>query len=202
MMKNLYWIFLAILLVLSLTMWEKGKRADERWKTAVSNVKAYESMLDDARNQNDAFQLTIDQLKNSKDSIFQELNRTRKELKVKDKNVESLQYVYTTLSRTDTIVFKGDTIFKEPEFSVDTVIGDKWYQLKLGLDYPSSIVASPQFTSEKHVIVSTKKETVNPPKKLWLLRLFQKKHNVLKVDVVEKNPYVKDGDFRYIEIIR
>ena len=202
MMKNLYWIFLAILLVLSLTMWEKGKRADERWKTAVSNVKAYESMLDDARNQNDAFQLTIDQLKNSKDSIFQELNTTRKELKVKDKNVESLQYVYTTLSRTDTIVFKGDTIFKEPEFSVDTVIGDKWYQLKLGLDYPSSIVASPQFTSEKHVIVSTKKETVNPPKKLWLLRLFQKKHNVLKVDVVEKNPYVKDGDFRYIEIIR
>ena len=121
---------------------------------------------------------------------------------MKDKNVESLQYVYTTLTKTDTIVFKGDTIFKEPEFSVDTVIGDKWYQLKLGLDYPSSIVASPQFKSEKHVVVSTKKETVNPPKKLWILRLFQKKHKVLKVDVIEKNPYVEDSEFRYVEIIK
>ena len=202
MLKNILWFVFAAVLVVAFILWEKGRKAEERWKTAVANVKAYESMLDDEKSKNDAFQLTISQLKNSKDSIFQELNKTRKELKVKDKNVESLQYVYTTLTKTDTIVFKGDTIFKEPEFSVDTVIGDKWYQLKLGLDYPSSIVASPQFRSEKHVVVSTKKETVNPPKKLWILRLFQKKHKVLKVDVVEKNPYVEDSEFRYVEIIK
>ena len=130
------------------------------------------------------------------------MDKTRKELKVKDKNVETLQYVYTTLTKTDTIVFKGDTIFKEPSFSMDTIIGDKWYHCKVGLDYPSSITLSPEFASEKHIVVHTKKETVNPPKKFWLFRLFQKKHKVLHVDVVEKNPYVEDAEFKYVEIIK
>ena len=202
MFKNILFILIAALIALSITMWEKSKKMEDKWKTAMTNVKAYDSMLDSVKNSNVAFQMTIDQLKNSNDSIFQELDKTRKELKVKDKNVETLQYVYTTLTKTDTIVFKGDTIFKEPSFSMDTIIGDKWYHCKVGLDYPSSITLSPEFASEKHIVVHTKKETVNPPKKFWLFRLFQKKHKVLHVDVVEKNPYVEDAEFKYVEIIK
>ena len=86
--------------------------------------------------------------------------------------------------------------------AVDTLIGDSWYNAKVSLKYPSTVVIQPTFKSEKNIIVSTKKETVNPPKKLWILRLFQKKHTVLKIDVIEKNPYVSNEESRYVEIIK
>ena len=31
--------------------------------------------------------------------------------------------------------------------------------------------------------------------------MFQKKHKVLKVDVVEKNPYIESNKQRFVEII-
>lgn len=51
-------------------------------------------------------------------------------------------------------------------------------------------------------VVRSRKETVNPPKKLWLLRLFQKKHRVLNIKVIEKNPYVENSESRYVEIAK
>ena len=95
-----------------------------------------------------------------------------------------------------------DTLFKEPTLAIDTLIGDKWYNVRLGLKYPSMIAIQPYFKSEKHIVVSSKKETVNPPKKFFLFRWFQKRHTVLKINVVEKNPYVEDESSEYIEIIK
>jgi hypothetical protein len=56
--------------------------------------------------------------------------------------------------------------------------------------------------SKKHIAVSTRRETVNPPKKFFLLRWFQKRHTVLNVDVIEKNPYVEGQTSKYVEIIK
>ena len=86
--------------------------------------------------------------------------------------------------------------------AIDTLIGDGWYTLKLGLKYPSMIAVEPYFKSEKHIVVSSKKETVNPPKKFVLFRWFQKRHIVLHIDVVEKNPYVGNETSKYVEIIK
>lgn len=173
---------------------------EKKWKDAVSNVKAYDKLLSNSNEKNIAYKLTAEQLSYANDSILKELNDTRKKLKVKDKNLKSVQYITSTLSRADTITLK-DTIFKEP-VEVDTIIGDKWYNAKIALSYPSTIIVSPTFKSEKNIVVSTKKETVNPPKKFWLFRLFQKKHTVIKVDIIEKNPYVSNEKSRYIEIIK
>lgn len=173
---------------------------EKKWKDAVSNVKAYDKLLSNSNEKNIAYKLTAEQLSYANDSILKELNDTRKELKVKDKNLKSVQYITSTLSRVDTITLK-DTIFKEP-VEVDTIIGDKWYNAKIALSYPSTIIVSPTFKSEKNIVVSTKKETVNPPKKFWLFRLFQKKHTVIKVNIIEKNPYVSNEKSRYIEIIK
>lgn len=174
---------------------------DKHWKTAMANVKAYSDLLSQANSKSTAYQLTIDQLKYYQDSIMKELDNTRKQLKVKDKDLQAVQYITSTFTRIDTINIR-DTIFKEPSFAMDTLIGDKWYNVDLGLKYPSTISIKPTFKSEKHIVVSSKKETVNPPKKFFLLRWFQKKHRVLKVDVIEKNPYVEDEMSRFIEIIK
>lgn len=174
---------------------------EKKWKDATENVKTYSEINSDLENKNRAFKVTIDQLKYSNDSIFKELDATRKKLNIKDSKVENLLYVYSTFTKVDTICLK-DTIFRDTILNVDTLLQDPWYSIKLGLKYPSSIIVEPMFISTKHIIVSSKKETVNPPKKFFLFRWFQKKHTVLNIDVIEKNPYVKEQTNRYIEIIK
>lgn len=202
-MKKWLVIIIIILATTIVAMWQQVDYANKKWQTAEGNVKAYASMFNSSEKQNAALQLTVDQLGYFQDSVLQELDATRKKLKIKDKNLKALQQVKSSFSKTDTItITQVDTLFKEPTLAMDTLLGDEWYSLRLGLKYPSTIAVKPYFKSEKHIIVSSKKETVNPPKKFWLFRLFQKKHLVLHIDVVEKNPYVNNESSRYVEIIK
>ena len=199
---NKYLILIVIVLLAFIgAMWQQVKHANQKWETAEANVKAYSMSLSKEGEKNTALQLTVDQLGWFKDSILQELDNTRKELKVKDKNLKALQAVSSGFTRTDTVTLR-DTLFRDPSIAIDTLIGDKWYNVRLGLKYPSMVAVKPYFKSEKHIIVSSKKETVNPPKKFFLFRWFQRKHYVLHIDVIEKNPYVDNESSRYVEIIK
>lgn len=180
---------------------KNARKYESKWKTSEANVKAYDELLSSSNRKSAAFQLTNSQLSTVKDSLIKELEKTRKELKVKEKDTKAMQVITTELTKIDTIVLK-DTIFKDRALSMDTVLQDKWYSMDLKLEYPSTVIIKPTFKSEKHIVVSTKKETVNPPKKLWILRLFQKKHKVLNVDVIEKNPYIENQESRYVEVIK
>lgn len=181
-------------------LFKDNQRLQNNYSIAQSNVKAYASFLSNEKADNQVLQLTIEQLNYYKDSILQQMVEMKEELNIKDKNIKSLQYMLSKASRNDTIVFR-DTIFRN-DLKVDTVLGDKWYQLKLGLRYPNVINVSPNFISEKFVLVNYSKETINPPKKCWLLRLFQRKHKVIRVEVIEKNPYIINEHNKFIEIIR
>lgn len=205
-MKSYLYIGIALLgitsaIIIGILLNQRSK-TEKKWKDAVENTKAYSELFSNSENKNRAFKLTIDQLKNSNDSIFKELNEARKELKVKDSKLKSLQYVSSSFSKVDTITLKGDTIFKDPQLSIDTLLSDNWYSVKVGLKYPSTVTIEPKFLSIKYIVVSAKKETVNPPKRFFLFRWFQKKQIRLNVDVVEKNPYVQNQDNRFVEIVR
>jgi len=191
-------VILAGILAVSL---RQADKMEKKYLQELSNVKNYDKLLSDEKNVSSSLQLTIDQLGYFQDSVLRELDATRKELKVKDKRLKALQEIVSGFSKRDTLYLK-DTIFKEPSFALDTLIGDDWYNVRLGLRYPSTIAVNPWFKSVKHVVVYSKKETVNPPKKFWLFRLFQKKHLVLQVDVIEKNPYIDTQQSRYVEIIK
>lgn len=193
-------IIFSLLIGVLIVAIKSKSRVEEKWKIAAENVKAYSEQYDNSETKNRAFKLTVEQLEYSNDSILQKLDETRKELKVKDSKLKSMQYVSSVFTKTDTILMR-DTIFKSQEVNIDTLMGDEWYSVKVGLKYPSTIAITPKFKSEKHIVVSTKKETINPPKKFFLFRWFQKKHTVLNIDVVEKNPYIISGDNRYVELI-
>ena len=193
-------ILAALVLVLGISI-RKCQDIQDRLDIASANIKAYDMQLSNEKDKNTAYQFTIDQLNYFQDSILMELNETRKKLKIKDSKLKSLQYISSSFSKTDTVIVE-DTIFKDIAFSFDTVIGDDWYNVNLGLKYPSTIAVAPEFKSVKHVVISARKETVNPPKKFFLFRWFQRKHQVIQVDVVEKNPYSGDSESRYIEIIK
>lgn len=195
-------VILLVITMIALYFTLKSKKETEkRWKVAIANVKSYDNLFNGSKNNDIAFLLTIDQLKYSNDSIFQELNEVRRELKIKDSKLKSLQYISSNFTKSDTIILK-DTVFKDERIDIDTLLSDEWYSINVGLRYPSSITVTPKFKSEKAVIVSAKKETVNPPKRFFLFRWFQKKHIVLHVNVIEKNPYIEDQDNRYVEIIK
>lgn len=204
-MKKYFYIALAAIIVgLSITVaveYRQLKNAEKNWKLAEANIKQYDSQLGYEKDRNSAFQLTIDQMKYFSDSVLKALDDTRKELDIKDKNLKALQQVSSSFTKKDTI-YLDSVIFKELTFALDTIMGDKWYTLKLGLQYPSMIAVEPYFKSEKHIIVSSKKETVNPPKKFFLFRWFQRKHRVLHIDIKENNPYVDNESSKYIEIIK
>lgn len=204
-MKKYFYIGIIILIgVLSLQLYlEKkyNKSLEESWKNATENTKTYSELFSNSDSKNRAYKLSIEQLNSSKDSIFQQLCKVKEELKIKDSRLQSLQYMASSYSKVDTITFT-DTLFKDPQVKVDTLISDNWYSVKLGLEYPATIVVQPTFKSKRVVAVSMKKETVNPPKKFFLFRWFQKKQYVLNVDVIEENPYVENMDNRYVEIVK
>lgn len=205
-MKSYLYIGIALLGITSAiiigVLLNQRSKTEKKWKDAVENAKAYSELFSNSENKNRAFKLTIDQLKNSNDSIFQELNEARKELKVKDSKLKSLQYVSSSFSKVNTITLKDDTVFKDPQLNIDTLLSDKWYSVKVGLKYPSTVTIEPKFLSIKYIVVSAKKETVNPPKRFFLFRWFQKKQIRVNVDVVEKNPYVQNQDNRFVEIVK
>lgn len=201
-MRNWFYIVLGYA-VLILALFLVARHSDDmtdKWKVAEANVKAYDELLSMEREKSVAYSLTIDQLGGARDSLIQELDGLRTELGVKDKDLKALQNIRTVVSKADTVVF-NDTLFID-SLSIDTVVGDEWCSVRVGLSYPSSVSVIPEFKSEKGIVVSVRKETVNPRKKWWLLRLFQKKHKVLHVDVVEKNPYVTGSESRYVEILK
>lgn len=176
------------------------KETRTKYNNAMETVKAYDSQLDSTKASNRAYKMTIEQLEYSADSIFKEFQTIRKELKIKKKNVQSVQYISSVIHKTDTLVL-SDTIL-QPLATVDTVIGDDWYRLNLKMHYPDTVVISPNFKSSQYIVAHVKKETVDPPKKWWWQRLFQKKHHVLNVEVVERNPYINVKTNKYVEVIK
>lgn len=167
---------------------------------SIANEKALFADNDSLNNKGRTLQLTVEQLNYINDSIIVKMNEVRKELKIKDKNIKELEYQLSEAKKTDTLIFR-DTLFRNPELKIDTTLRDKWYSLNLKLEYPSTVIASPRFISERYVVQSLRKETIKPPKKCWLGRLFQKKHKVIEAEVIEKSPYIINKQEKYIKII-
>ena len=194
-------ILVSLLAVSIYTLYTNNQKLKEEISISMSNQKAFIAENSSLKEENRVFKFTIEQLNHYNDSILQKMNEVRKELKIKDKDLKQMQYLLSEAQKKDTIVFR-DTLFREPTLKIDTLLGDRWYQMKLELRYPSTIITEPKFVSEKYVIVDYKKETINPPKKCAIARWFQKKHKVVEVEVVEKNPYIENKQQRFIEIVR
>ena len=194
-------ILVSLLAISTYTLYTNNQKLKEEISISMSNQKAFIAENSSLKEENRVFKFTIEQLNHYNDSILQKMNEVRKELKIKDRDLKQMQYLLSEAQKKDTIVFR-DTLFRESTLKIDTLLGDRWYQMKLELRYPSTIITEPKFVSEKYVIVDYKKETINPPKKCAIARWFQKKHKVIEVEVVEKNPYIENKQQRFIEIVR
>lgn len=205
-MKLKSWIYIGVaVLILGMisVISLQSSRIDglkEDLSISIANEKALFADNDSLSNRGRVLQLTVEQLNYINDSIIIKMNEVRKELKIKNKNIKELEYQLSEARKTDTLIFR-DTLFRNPEVKIDTTLRDKWYSLNLKLEYPSTVIASPKFISERYVVQSLRKETIKPPKKCWLGRLFQKKHKIIETVVIEKSPYIINKQEKYIKII-
>lgn len=201
-MKSKLWIITFCLLLISLVtcgiLVNRSISLNKQLEVATANEKAFSAQLDKTKGENYVFQLKIDQLELFNDSIANKLKKVQKENNIKDSKIQEFQYMLADYKKKDT-VYLSDTIFKEPDFALDTVIGDQWMNTELNLKYPNQICVSPNVRSEKEVVIYTKRETVDPPKKFFLCRWFQKKHTVIKVIVNEENPYIENQESIFIQ---
>ena len=191
---------MSLLAVSTYTLYNRNQDLKEEISVSMTNQKAFITENTSLKEENRAFKFTVEQLNYYNDSILQKMNDVRKKLKIRDNNLKQMQYLLSVSTKKDTVLFT-DTIFKDKGLALDTIIGDKWYNIRLGLKYPNLIYTKPTFTSEKYIIVNKKKETINPPKKFFLFRWFQRKHWVMEVHIKEKNPYIKEVNNKFVEII-
>lgn len=203
-MKTKIIIFLSIIILglCGFGVWKtiQASNLREEYSVAVQNNKAYEDQLQVANEQNKVFQFTVDQLQYINDSTIRQLDLLRNELKIKDNKIKQMGKIKEYVYMTDTLIMH-DTIFSNQDFWLDTCLGDDWYHNHLHLEYPNKISSTIDINTDQSVFLHTTRETINPPCKTWLGRLFQRKHDVYNVTVVEHNPYanVKENKFVIIK---
>lgn len=179
---------------------DKIKELNSELLVSTNNNKAYEAERDSLKDNAIQFQFTVDQLNHSKDSLVNKINEIRKQIKVKDKQITELQYFASTTQKTDSI-FVHDTLFQQGAV-LDTLLGDDWSKLAIHAEYPNILNVDYSFKNETLVVMHDSRVTVDPPKKCWLARLFQKKQTIVEIDVVQENPYCTNQEQKFIQIVK
>ena len=179
---------------------DKIKQLNIELLVSTNNNKAYEAERDSLKDNAIQFQFTIDQLNHSKDSLVNKINEIRKQVKIKDKQINELQYFASTTQKKDSI-FVHDTLFKQGAV-LDTLLGDDWSQLAIHAEYPNLLNVDYSFKNETLVVMHDSRVTVDPPKKCWLARLFQKKQTIVEIDVVQENPYCVNKEQKFIKVVK
>lgn len=203
MKKYLYIILFSLLVFIGIfTNYQRAEinKYKALWARELQNVEAYRVGNSGLEGEIREYQMSMDDLRSSKDSIDRKLARVIDELKIRDKKIEYLQYQVSQITKTDSVVVP-DTIFIN-DLKVDTVVGDKWYSMRLQLNYPSTVIVTPTFNSERYVIINTKKEYNSTPSKIFFIRWFQKRHDVTEIKVIEKSPYISNEEQKYIKIAK
>ena len=180
--------------------WRANNILKENILSLESNNKALAVQRDSNANRAIEFKSTIESLEYYNDSISHKLKDAYEKLYISDRTIKRLEYIASMALIRDSIIVK-DTIFVK-DYHLDTSIVNKWYDIGIKLDYPNKVEVNPSVISEKYIISHTSRETVNKPKKFFLWRWLQRKHNIIRVEVVEENPYITNTQTKFIEIVK
>ena len=170
--------------------------ANERDQYA-SLTKSYSRVIMDSDNERTVFRMRISDLEVTGDSLICVLDSMRRQIGIRDKRLREMHHRVTYVERTDTI-YLSDSIFIS---GLDTTITDGWVSTQLKIEVPNKITHSVSVRNQTDLFVTTKRETVNPPRKFFLFRLFQRKHLVVTVVAKEGNPWCQTAESRHVEIV-
>ena len=191
-------ILFTMMAITLLNLYNRAVKYENLYERELQNVEAYRNDNAGLEGEIRQYKMTVDELYASRDSIDRKLVEVKEKLKIADNQIQSMQYNQTVITKIDSF-FVHDTIFKEGT-AIDTTVGDYWFNTRLQLFFPSTIIVNPTVNSEQFVYIYNKKEYRNTPSKIFFIRWFQKKFVVTEVKVEEKNPYIKIVKQKFIKV--
>ena len=188
--------FICILSVSAFFVYRQLQERNKEIARLRNNNEYYQSLFNNSQNENRTLQLTIDDLNNAKDSIIQQLNETKKKLKVKDKNLEQAQVINTIIKDSITTIVKT----KDIDFTQELKLNDLTTIIVSRKD--SILTATLDLQNQQTLFVQKKKQYRNHYK-TWLSRFFHfdfKKDISREYIINNSNKLIKVTDTRIIEI--
>ena len=204
-MKKWIYIIFSILLSLFILYFINTIKNNKKLRGEIDiynqNIETLLHTRDTLEISNRALLINTDLLNYSNDSLIRELNKIRKDIKIKEKEIESLHKINLIGNKKDSLIVM-DTIFRDKLINIDTTIRDKWSAVNIKLEYPSTIKVDITMMSDLSIFTYNRKEPIKKPKRTKLGRFFQKKRKVLEVEVVENNPNIVIKQNKFIKIIK
>ena len=174
----------------------KLQKLNKEIDRVTNNLRSYEESASDLTKRNRVLQLTIDELNTSQDSLIQQVNETKKKLKIKDKNLTNVSVINTEIKDSVKTVIKHKLVDFKEELKLNElttiIVSRKDSILKAKLD----------ITNQQIIFVENKREYRNKYKNGWV-RFWHfdfKKITTRQYHIENSNPLIKVTDTRVIEV--
>lgn len=195
--KNIKIMAVIIISVLTAIIFYQDKQIKEKNRQidrVTNNTLFYQEQLSDKDKEIRTLNLTIDEFKNTNDSIIQNIVNIQEELKIKDKELKQAQSQNQEIN-IDTTIVVGDKDFEKeikPNELTSLIIIKK----------DSILTAKISIQNTQTLFISNKREYKNQYKN-WFRRLIHfdfKKRDVYKYQIHNSNPLIEVKETRLITI--
>ena len=196
--NNIRLVTIGIISLLTVTVFVLGGQLKDKQNEIdrlSNNIQAYEQLVTNKEQTNTVLQLTINELNNSKDSLIQEIQQTKKKLNVKNKNLVQAQVINTVIKDTVTKVITVDRNFNE------TLKINPLTTIKVSRT-DSILTAKIDIQNQQILFIEEKKVYKNKYKNGWI-RFWHfdwKKIRVRKYQIQNSNPLIRVTNTRIVEI--
>ena len=177
------------------TLRNKLSKLDNELGISKSNIEYYQNALTNSKEENRVLQLDINDFKSSNDSLINELNKTKDQLKIKDSELKSVSRISTIL--TDTIT---DTITVDRDFYVE-LKSNELTTIKINRK-EGQITCIPEIYNHQDLFIIEEKVYRNKYKN-WFQRLIHfdfKKDKVENYKIINSNNCIRVLDTRVIKL--
>ena len=177
------------------TLRSKVNKLDNELGISKSNIEYYQNALTNSKEENRVLQLDINDFKSSNDSLINELNKTKDQLKIKDSELKSVSRISTIL--TDTIT---DTITVDRDFYVE-LKSNELTTIKINRK-EGQITCTPEIYNHQDLFIIEEKVYRNKYKN-WFQRLIHfdfKKDKVENYKIINSNNCIRVLDTRVIKL--
>ena len=159
-----------------------------------SNYEYYMNKCSNVEEQNKVLQLNIEEYKETKDSLIQEIKTTQKKLKIKDKELQQTQAQKQEIKHDTTIIVRSNDFKLEikPNSLTSIIINKKDSILTHNLDIKN-----------QQTLFITNKRVYRNKYKNWFTRLLHfdwKKKNDIRYQIHNSNDLIQITDSRMIEV--
>lgn len=159
-----------------------------------SNYEYYMNKCSNVEEQNKVLQLNIEEYKETKDSLIQEIKTTQKKLKIKDKELQQTQAQKQEIKHDTTVIVKSNDFKLEIKpNSLTSIIINK----------QDSILTHTLDIKNQQTLFITNKRVYKNKYKNWFTRLLHfdwKKKNDIRYQIHNSNDLIQITDSRMIEV--